>query len=190
MPARTRSRSIRVLGALAAALTATAVLSACGSDDSTATNTPTTSAATETSASPSTSAAETSPGAAGAETTGETETSEASPAPSSPAAGDDDAGEDTGAGTGAAPAPTPGAQAFLDGLRAEGVEPSDETGAVNIADYICSAQAQGGSPEEIKVFVTALVGSDAAAGGVELSEEQASSTADTYIAVAGETYCN
>ncbi len=61
---------------------------------------------------------------------------------------------------------------------------------MNIADYICSAQAQGGSPEEIKVFVTALVGSDAAAGGVELSEEQASSTADTYIAVAGETYCN
>ncbi|AWZ23425.1 DUF732 domain-containing protein [Rhodococcus pyridinivorans] len=186
MPARTRSRSTRVLGALAAALTATAVLSACGSDDSTATNTPTTSAATETSGSTSTSAAETSPGAAGAETTGETETSEASPAPSSPAAGDDDGGEDTGA----APAPTPGAQAFLDGLRAEGVEPSDEAGAVNIADYICSAQAQGGSPEEIKVFVTALVGSDAAAGGVELSEDQASSTADTYIAVAGETYCN
>ncbi|BDB58400.1 MAG: DUF732 domain-containing protein [Rhodococcus sp. (in: high G+C Gram-positive bacteria)] len=185
MPSRTRSRSTRVLGALAAALTATAVLSACGSDDSTATNTPTTSAATETSTSASTSAAETSTGAAGAESTDEAETSDASPAPSSP-----DAGEDTGAGTGAAPAPTPGAQAFLDGLRAEGVEPSDETGAVNIADYICSAQAQGGSPEEIKVFVTALVGSDAAAGGVELSEEQASSTADTYIAVAGETYCN
>ncbi|WP_016692627.1 DUF732 domain-containing protein [Rhodococcus rhodochrous] len=185
MPSRTRSRSTRVLGALAAALTATAVLSACGSDDSTATNTPTTSAATETSTSASTSAAETSTGAAGTETTDEAETSDASPAPSSP-----DAGEDTGAGTGAAPAPTPGAQAFLDGLRAEGVEPSDETGAVNIADYICSAQAQGGSPEEIKVFVTALVGSDAAAGGVELSEEQASSTADTYIAVAGETYCN
>jgi len=70
------------------------------------------------------------------------------------------------------------------------VEPTDDAGAVNIADYICSAQAQGGSPEEIKVFVTALVGSDAAAGGVELSEEQASSTADTYITVAGETYCN
>jgi len=97
---------------------------------------------------------------------------------------------DTGAGPGAASASTPGAQAFLDGLREKGVEPSDETGAVNIADYICSAQAQGGSPDEIKVFVTALVGSDAAAGGVELSEEQASSTADTYIAVAGATYCN
>src|SRR5690606_28883941 len=162
----------------------TAVLSACGSDDSTATNTPTTSATTETSTSTSTSAAETSTGAAGTETTDEAETSDASPAPSSPGAG-----EDTGAGAGT-PAPSPGAQAFLDGLRAEGVEPNDETGAVNIADYICSAQAQGGSPEEIKVFVTALVGSDAAAGGVELSEEQASSTADTYIAVAGETYCN
>lgn len=187
MPARTRSRSTRVLGALAAALTATAVLSACGSDDSTATNTPTTSATTETSTSTSTSAAETSTstGAAAPETTDDADTSDASPAPAAPGAEGD-----TGAGPGAAPASTPGAQAFLDGLREKGVEPSDETGAVNIADYICSAQTQGGSPDEIKVFVTALVGSDAAAGGVELSEEQASSTADTYIAVAGATYCN
>ncbi|MEU5841283.1 DUF732 domain-containing protein [Rhodococcus sp. NPDC047139] len=186
MPARTRSRSTRVFGALAAALTATAVLSACGSDDSTATNTPTTSATTSTSTSTSTSeAAETSTtdAAEETETTGGADTSDAQQAPASP-----DAEGDSGAG--AAPAPAPGTQAFLDGLRAEGVEPNDEAGAVNIADYICSAQAQGGSTDEIKVFVTALVGSDAAAGGVELTEEEASSTADTYITVAGETYCN
>lgn len=173
MPARTRSRSTRVLGALAAALTATAVLSACGSDDSTATNTPTTTTAA-TSAATSTSE-ETTDGTTTDETTSGAETGGAESAPTSPDAG-------------AAEAPA-GSAEFLAALRAEGVEPTDEAGAVSIADYICSAQAQGGSTEEIKVFVTALVGSEGAGAGVEMTEEEAAAAADGYITAATDTYC-
>ncbi|UYP19185.1 DUF732 domain-containing protein [Rhodococcus sp. Z13] len=178
MPARTRSRSTRVLGALAAGLTAAAVLSACGSDDSTATSTPTSTTAAETSTQTSTTAkAGESTSAAATETKASGESS-AQSTPEVPA-GVPPVG----------PEPSPAGQAFLSVLREKGVQPVDEAGAVNIADYICSAKAQGGTDEEIKVFVTALVGSDAAAGGVELTEEEASATADTYITVAGDTYC-
>lgn len=182
MPARTRSRSTRVLGALAAALTTTAVLSACGSDDSTATNTPTTTATSTTESSETTSDETTTDATATDETTGEDAPAEETTGGTEPAPAAPDAG------AGAAEVPAAG-EDFLAALRAEGVEPGNEAGAVSIADYICSAQAQGSSPEDIKVFVTAMVGSESAAAGAEMSEEEASATADTYVTVASETYC-
>jgi hypothetical protein len=39
------------------------------------------------------------------------------------------------------------------------------------------------------VFVTAMVGSEAAAAGKELSQEQATADAQTYVDVAHATYC-
>lgn len=180
MPARTRSRSTRVFGAFAAAMAATAVLSACGSDDSTATSTPTTTTSVTTSTSTTSAADDTDA------------TTADEPTASSPAAD----GEQS-APPAAAPAPGGGAAApnakgeeFLAALRAEGVEPSDDAGALSIADYICSAQTQGGSPSEVKTFVTALVGSESVTSGGDITEEQAAATADTYIAVAGDTYCS
>ncbi|MFZ2529499.1 MAG: DUF732 domain-containing protein, partial [Rhodococcus sp. (in: high G+C Gram-positive bacteria)] len=81
--------------------------------------------------------------------------------------------------------------AFLDALRAEGVEPSgDGSSAINTANYICGAIAQGGTDSEIKTIVTALVGSDAVAAGTEITEEQAGQTADVYISTARSTYCS
>ncbi|MGI9207031.1 MAG: DUF732 domain-containing protein [Rhodococcus sp. (in: high G+C Gram-positive bacteria)] len=181
MPARTRSRSTRVFGALAAAIAATAVLSACGSDDSTATSTPTTTSVT-------TSTSTVSPTDEADETgAGETSSTTASGDESAPPAATPAPG---GGAPGGAPAPTAEGEEFLAALRAEGVEPSDEAGAISIADYICSAQAQGGSPSEVKTFVTALVGSESVTSGGEITEEQAAATADTYIAVAGDTYCS
>lgn len=177
MPARTRSRSTRVFGALAAAIAATAVLSACGSDDSTATSTP---SATTTTATTSTSTPESDETTAAESTTRDADTSAAS---SSPAAA-------PAPGAAGAPTPTAEDEAFLAALREEGVEPSDEVGAISIASYICSAQAQGGTPDEIKTFVTALVGSESVTAGAEITEEQASATADTYITVASDTYCS
>lgn len=180
MPARTRSRSTRVFGALAAAMAATAVLSACGSDDSTATSTPTTTTSVTTSTSTVSATDEADPTTAG-ETTGDSTPGDEQSAP--PAAGEPAPG-------GGAAAPSAEGDEFLAALRAEGVEPSDEAAALSIADYICSAQSQGGTPSEVKTFVTALVGSESVTSGGEITEEQAAATADTYIAVAGDTYCS
>ncbi len=180
MPARTRSRSTRVFGAFAAAMAATALLSACGSDDSTATSTPTTTSVT-------TSTSTTSAAADSDTTTADETTSSSTPADGEQSA--PPVAADPGTGGGAA-APNAKGEEFLTALRAEGVEPSDDAGAISIADYICSAQAQGGSPSEVKTFVTALVGSESVTSGGEITEEQAAATADTYIAVAGDTYCS
>ncbi|MBH0119620.1 DUF732 domain-containing protein [Rhodococcus sp. NPDC003382] len=189
MPARTRSRSTRVVGACVAALTAAAVLGACGSDDSTATSTP--------SATTSATAATTS--ASATATTGAEGTAAESPAVEAPVTSPGEAATAPPAEPQTAPGfpgptevPTDSRDAaFLDALRAEGVEPSgDGSSAINTANYICGAIAQGGSEDEIKTIVTALVGSDAVASGIEITEEQAAETANVYIATAKSTYCS
>lgn len=187
MPARTRSRSTRILGAIAAALTSAAVLAACGSDDSTATNTPT---ATTTTTAPATTSAEatTADETAAAETT----TSDASGTEgTSPAAAPTSPGEAaTAPPPESQPAPGESGEAFLAALRDAGVEPYDEASSIAIADYVCGAEAQGGAPDEIKTMVTAIVGSGSVAAGDEITEEEASAAADTYISVAHDTYCS
>lgn len=184
MPARTRSRSTRVLGALVAAVASAAVLAACGSDDSTATSTPTattTSASATGSASASATAGETPTGDA---TTGATSAEE----PDAPVTTPGEAA--TAPPQEAQPAVDDRGEAFLSSLREAGVEPYDQATAISIADYVCSAQAQGGSPDDVKTMVTALVGSSAVASGAEITEEEAASAADTYISVAGASYCS
>lgn len=190
MPARTRSRSTRVVGACAAALTAAALLGACGSDDSTATSTP--SATTTSAAAASTSASATA--TTGAETSGTASTEADAPVTTPSEAATAPPAEPQTAPGFPGPTEVPADArdaAFLDALRAEGVEPSgDGSSAINTANYICGAVAQGGTDEEIKTIVTALVGSDAVAAGVEITEEQAGQTADVYIATARSTYCS
>ncbi|ATQ30388.1 DUF732 domain-containing protein [Rhodococcus ruber] len=183
MPARTRSSLTRVLGAGAAALAATALLGACGSDDSTATNTPSTSvsATTSTSAAETTAAKATTTAPEGAATTSPGEAATAPPAQPETEPGFPGPAE--------VPVDDRG-QAFLDGLRERGVEPAaDGSIAINTANYICAATAQGSSPEEIKTIVTAAVGSEATAAGKEISDADAATTADVYITVARDTFC-
>lgn len=189
MPARTRSRSTRVVGACAAALTAAALLGACGSDDSTATSTP---SATTSAAAASTSASATTTKAAEASGAESTEADAPVTTPGEAATAPPAEPQTAPGFPGPTEVPTDERDAaFLDALRAEGVEPSgDGSSAINTANYICGAIAQGGTDTEIKTIVTALVGSDAVAAGVEITEEQAAQTADVYIATARSTYCS
>ncbi|WP_435278182.1 DUF732 domain-containing protein [Rhodococcus yananensis] len=186
MPARTRSRSTRVLGALVAAVASAAVLAACGSDDSTATSTP--SATTTTSASATGSAT----AGAGEETTDDTTTDATSPG--EPGAGDAPVTSPGEAATAppqeSVPAVDDRGATFLSALREEGVEPYDDATAISIAEYVCNAQAQGGPDSDVKTMVTALIGSSSVASGAEISEEEAAAAADTYISVAGASYCS
>ena len=81
-------------------------------------------------------------------------------------------------------------QKFLDALKSKGIEPAaDGTMAVSTADFICQAKAEGKSDAEAMVFVTAMVGTEASAAGQELTQEQATANAQTYMDVAHATYC-
>ncbi|MCE4266132.1 MULTISPECIES: DUF732 domain-containing protein [Rhodococcus] len=156
------------------------MLVACGSDDSTVTSTPTTTSAAASSSAASSSAS------ASATTT-------ASAAPTSPGAAATAPPEQPQSIEGF-PGPTevevnPQAQAFLDGLKAKGVTPEgDGSIAINTANYICAANVQGTSDEEILALVTAVVGS-AATDGTAITSEQATANAQIYIDVANATFC-
>ncbi|TSD44891.1 DUF732 domain-containing protein [Rhodococcus sp. KBS0724] len=156
------------------------MLVACGSDDSTVTSTPPTTSAAASSSAASSSAS------ASATTT-------ASAAPTSPGAAATAPPEQPQSIEGF-PGPTevevsPEAQAFLDGLKAKGITPEgDGSIAVNTANYICAANAQGTSDEEILALVTAVVGS-ASTDGTAITSEQATANAQVYIDVANATFC-
>lgn len=168
----------RAITLAALALAAGGLLTACGSDDSTATSNPVpTSAAASTSASG---------GSSGAAST------TASAAPTSPGAAATAPPEQPQNIEGF-PGPTvvevsPEAQKFLDGLEAKGVTPTgDGSIAVNTANYICAAGTQ--TDDEVRTFVTAFVGQEASAAGKQITPEQAGADAQTYIDVAHSTYC-
>lgn len=123
----------------------------------------------------------------------------ATSAPESPAA-PAPAPADTGAATAppvdqsavpAVPGPTDDrGQAFVAALRDRGMPVVDNGDlAVSTANYICTAQAQGEDATLITTYVTAMVGSEASAAGVTLTDEQAAANAATYIEVADSTYC-
>ena len=61
--------------------------------------------------------------------------------------------------------------------------------ALSTADYICQAKAAGKSDEDVMVFVTAMVGSEASAAGSEISPEEATAQAQTYVDTANAVYC-
>lgn len=181
MPARTRSRSTRVLGVLAATLASATLLAACGSDDSTATSTPSATTTTSSSAAAETEAGESS---SAAEATGDTDAdASAQPPVTSPSEAA------TAPPSDSLPPVDDRGQAYLDALREAGVSPADEASAIGIADYVCGAQAEGAPDDAVVTIVTALVGSSAAVSGAEISEDAAAAEAETYISVASENYC-
>jgi hypothetical protein len=182
----TTFRRAIAVGALAVA--ASGLLVGCGSDDSTATSNPSTSAATSAAASnsaPSSASAAPSPSATASATPPVTSPGEAATAP--PQQPEEVPGDFPG------PAEVPVSaegQKFLDALKSKGIEPAaDGTMAVSTADFIGQAKAEGKSDAEAMVFVTAMVGTEASAAGQELTQEQATANAQTYMDVAHATYC-
>ncbi|MFC4124093.1 DUF732 domain-containing protein [Nocardia rhizosphaerae] len=163
----------RIPGTIAgsvAAIAAVALLSACGDNDSTASQTPTlsttASAAATSSAEPSTTVI-TPPSEADPTTTAELP----APAPevTEPAA------------------PTSAADdAFLAELSRNGINPADPSIALTTAQYICSAKTTGATDADIATFVGAMAGTDPAFGEANMDVTKA---AQIYIAAANSTYC-
>ncbi|MBM4468956.1 DUF732 domain-containing protein [Rhodococcus hoagii] len=180
---RTRSALARTVVTSALVVAAGGLLVACGDDDSSATGEPSTTSAV----------ASTTTKAPSSKTTGDA----ATPAPSGGGsqATTTDAVEQQQPVPSGFPGPTevpidPRGQAFLDGLKKEGITPAgDGQIAVSTADYICAAKEQGSSNEEISTFVTAAVGSEATASGQDITPEQAGKNAGIYIQVAQAEYC-
>ncbi|ABG95858.1 MULTISPECIES: DUF732 domain-containing protein [Rhodococcus] len=182
----TTFRRAIAVGALAVA--ASGLLVGCGSDDSTATSNPSTSAATSAAASSSAeSSASAAPSASASASASAPVTSPGEAATAPPQQPEEVPGDFPG------PAEVPVSaegQKFLDALKSKGIEPAaDGTMAVSTADFICQAKAEGKSDAEAMVFVTAMVGTEASAAGQELTQEQATANAQTYMDVAHATYC-
>lgn len=183
-----RNTFARAIAVGSLTLMAGGLLTACGSDDSTATSTPSASASASSSAAPSSAGASASSSAAAPSLT------TASAAPTSPGAAATAPPEQPQSIEGF-PGPVevevnPQAQAFLDGLKAKGITPSgDGSIAVNTANYICASNAEGNSSEATLALVTAVVGSEAAPDGNVITPEQAAANAQIYIDVANATFC-
>jgi hypothetical protein len=182
----TTFRRAIAVGALAVA--ASGLLVGCGSDDSTATSNPSSSAATSAAASSSAeSSASAAPSASASASASAPVTSPGEAATAPPQQPEEVPGDFPG------PAEVPVSaegQKFLDALKSKGIEPAaDGTMAVSTADFICQAKAEGKSDAEAMVFVTAMVGTEASAAGQELTQEQATANAQTYMDVAHATYC-
>ncbi|MFC6011779.1 DUF732 domain-containing protein [Nocardia lasii] len=159
----------KVAGSVAA-LAAVALLSACGDNDSTASQTPTlsTSAAA---------AATTTPPVVIEPPRDAPSSTEPSPSAEAPAP----IPQTT------APAPTGGKdKAFLDELAANGINPTDTTSAITAATYICSTNGSGASEADIATFVGAMAGTDPAFDESKMDVDKA---AQIYIAAANKTYC-
>ncbi|MDJ0415246.1 DUF732 domain-containing protein [Rhodococcus opacus] len=182
----TTFRRTIAVGALAVA--ASGLLVGCGSDDSTATSNPSTSATTSAAASSSAeSSASAAPSASASASASAPVTSPGEAATAPPEQPEEVPGDFPGPSE--VPVSAEG-QKFLDALKAKGIEPAaDGTMAVSTADFICQAKAEGKSDAEAMVFVTAMVGTEASAAGQELTQEQATANAQTYMDVAHATYC-
>ncbi|AHK27702.1 MULTISPECIES: DUF732 domain-containing protein [Rhodococcus] len=178
----------RAIAVSALAVAASGLLVGCGSDDSTATSNPSTSATTTAAASSSAeSSASAAPSASASAPASAPVTSPGEAATAPPEQPEEVPGDFPGPSE--VPVSAEG-QKFLDALKAKGIEPAaDGTMAVSTADFICQAKAEGKSDAEAMVFVTAMVGTEASAAGQELTQEQATANAQTYMDVAHATYC-
>lgn len=78
-------------------------------------------------------------------------------------------------------------QAFLDGLRQRGINPSSNDIALTTAQYICQSKASGVPDDQIVTFVNAMAGSDPGFDPQKMPVEQAGKA---YVDVATATYCN
>ncbi|WP_338893561.1 DUF732 domain-containing protein [Rhodococcus sovatensis] len=178
-----RTSLARTLSLAVLSVAAGGLLVACGSDDSTATGSPSTTSTTTTAA---------------ATTTAES-TTEASATSSAPTTSPGDAATAPPEQPQPVPEGFPGpteapvddrGQAFLDELEKNGVTVAGNGEiAISTATYICSAQSQGVPADEISTFVTANVGVEASASGTQMSAEQAGEAAQIYITAAQNTLC-
>ncbi|WP_410871699.1 DUF732 domain-containing protein [Nocardia sp. A7] len=160
----------KVAGSVAA-LAAVALLSACGGNDSTASQTPTLSSSAAAQSTTTTPPVVIEPSAE-APTSTETSASAEAPTPipetsaAAPATGKD--------------------KAFLDELAKNGITPADPTSAITAASYVCSTKGTGASDADIATFVGAMAGTDPA---FDSSKMDVNKAAQIYIAAANSTYC-
>ncbi|WP_446223836.1 DUF732 domain-containing protein [Nocardia sp. IBHARD005] len=161
----------KVAGSVAA-LAAVALLSACGGNDSTASQTPTLSSSV----------------AAKATTTPPVVIEPPAEAPSSTAPEPSPSAEEpTPLPQTSAAAPATGKdKAFLDELAKNGITPGDQTTALTTATYICSTKGSGASDADVATFVAAMAGTDPA---FDASKMDVNKAAQIYIAAANSTYC-
>lgn len=184
---RTRINLVRALAAGALTVAVGGSLVACGSDDSTVSATPE-------AASPETTSEAAEAPEGGEETQGEADEQKApvtkpSEAATAPPETPDSVPSDFPGPAEAPPVGEAGKQ-FLAELEKKGITPAgDGMMALSTADYICQAKAAGKSDEDVMVFVTAMVGSEASAAGKEISPEQATEHATTYVDTANAVYC-
>ncbi|MFD3594089.1 DUF732 domain-containing protein [Nocardia sp. NPDC058640] len=165
----------RITGKVAgsvAALAAVAMLSACGGNDSTASQTPTLSSSAVQKSTTTPPVVIEPPAEAPSSTAASTsaQTEEPTPIPQTtavaPAAGKD--------------------KAFLDELAKNGITPGDQTTALTTASYICSVKGTGASDSDVATFVAAMAGTDPAFDPAKMDVNKA---AQIYIAAANSTYC-
>ncbi|MEV0548017.1 DUF732 domain-containing protein [Nocardia salmonicida] len=161
----------KVAGSVAA-LAAVALLSACGGNDSTASQTPTLSTSAAAKATTTPPVVIEPPAEAPSSTAPETSASAEEPTPlpqtsaAAPATGKD--------------------KAFLNELAKNGITPGDQTTALTTATYICSTKGTGASDADVATFVGAMAGTDPS---FDASKMDVNKAAQIYIAAANSTYC-
>lgn len=166
----------KVAGSVAA-LAAVALLSACGGNDSTASQTPTLSSSASAVASATTQAP--APEGHGDHTSTPSEAPETSAtAPEQPQAAPETTPQ-------SAPASDKD-KAFLAELSKNGITPASPDIALTAAGYICSSRATGASDADIAPYVAAIAGTDTA---FDQSKMDVNKAAQIYIAAATTTYC-
>lgn len=177
-----RTTLARRLAPVLLAVAAGGLLTACGGDDSASSTPSFTSPAATT-----TSAASTTESESESETTESTTTSPGAAA-TNPEEQEAEVPEGF-PGPAALPLDERGTR-FLDELRERDVTVAGNGEiAISTANYICAAQREGLPGDQVLTFVTANVGAEASATGTEISAEDATQTAQTYIDVASSTYC-
>lgn len=82
-------------------------------------------------------------------------------------------------------------EAYLAELKKGGVTPADKGDiAISTANYICAAQQSGVADPEILAYVTGMAGVEAGLAGSSPTEADAARYAQVYIDAATSTYCS
>ncbi|MRH86137.1 DUF732 domain-containing protein [Nocardia sp. SYP-A9097] len=177
---RTRNRIIGVLAACAAA----ALLTACGSDDSTATST---SRATVTSAAGATSAPSAVLTTSAAPTTESAQPSTTEPDPGASVSSERPAPVPTQFLPTDTPALTDKDKAYLAALAKRGITPAMPQTAVSAGTMVCQGKSGGASQDQILTFVDAIAGSDPNFEQLGMPVDQ---VGKIYYEVAIASYCD
>jgi Protein of unknown function (DUF732) len=152
------------------------LLAGCGSDDSTASSTPTLTSGSKSAPAPETSIEVppyTTPAVAA---TAPPETPQAVPSGFP--------------GPTEAPALDDRGRAYLDALKKGGIAVADNGDiAIVTANYICGAKVSGANSDEVTAYVTGMAGAEASITGTTLTPEQAGDAAKVYIDAAHSHYC-